>query len=470
MPTVLTLAASVLAGYATVLVLPILAALLTDDARSAEGLWVVALGYAFVSLATILALRARMRPLSRGRTYLLVLVCWAVMVAAPMPILMLVEGLSVVPAFFEATSAAVALGTSLVPAASVPTAMMVFRAVTAWYGGLLALVMIVYVLAPHQVGGLANRHLRLVLHATQGGDPRFGRTVAQIALPYAGLTAICAIGLIVAGVPPFAAMTAGFAALATNGYLPVAEAGSLFANANAEFWLMVFMIIGGTSIIWHRMLLTRRWDLAAVHRESYAFVGIVLVVGVATAVAGWLAGEGALGDVLLNRLFDAASVVSTAGIVHTPEAGLGIPVILAIMLAIVGATSYSPGGGLKLHRVGVMMAHTLTEVRRLAFPRAVLVTRYGGGLVRFVWSFLFLYLIAMCLAALVFSGLGYPLEASLALAVGALSSVAGLVQTGLAMGPAGAPESATTFMLATAALAGRVEILVVLAASTRSQW
>lgn len=470
MPTILTLAASVLAGYAAALLLPILAALMTGDALSAEGLGAMALGYAFVSLATILALRARMRPLSRGRTYLLVLVCWAVMVIAPMPILMLVERLSLIAAFFEATSAAVALGTSLVPVESVPTAMVIFRAVTAWYAGLLALVMIVYVLAPYQVGGLANRHLRLVMHGTQAGNPRFGRTVAEIALPYAGLTAVCAIGLIVAGVPLFEAMTAGFAALATNGYLPGTEAGSVFANANAEFWLMVFMIIGGTSIIWHRMIFMRRWDLAREHRESYVFVGLVLVVGVATAIAGWLAGEGMLGDVLLNRLFDAASVVSTAGIVHTPSAGLGMPVILAIMLAMAGATAFSPGGGIKLYRVGVLVGQTLAEARRLAFPRAVLVTRYGSELVRFVWSVLFLYLVAMCLAALAFAGLGYPLEGALTLAVGALSSVHGLVATGLATGPPGPPEAATAFVLAVAALAGRVEILVVLAASARAEW
>jgi len=469
MPTILTLAASVLAGYAVALVLPILAALMTGDGRGAEGLGVVALGYGFVSLATILALRARMRPLSRGRTYLLVLVCWAVMVAAPIPVLMLIEPLSFVAAFFEATSAAVALGTSFVPAESVSTAMMIFRAVTAWYAGLLALVMVVYVLAPHQVGGLANRHLRLVMHGTQGGNPRFGRTVAQIALPYAGLTALCAIGLIVAGVPLYPALTAGFAALATNGYLPGSESGSVFGNANAEFWLMVFMIIGGTSILWHRMIFTRRWDLAAEHRESYVFLGLVLVVGVATAVAGWLAGEGMLGEVLLNRLFDAASVVSTAGIVHTPAAGLGMPVILAIMLGMAGAAAYSPGGGLKLYRVGVLVGQTFSEARRLTFPRAVMASRYGSELVRFVWSVLFLYLVAMCLAALAFSGLGYPLEGALTLAVGALSSVHSLVVTGLAMGPA-APEAATTFVLALAALAGRVEILVVLAATARAEW
>jgi len=117
----------------------------------------------------------------------------------------------------------------------------------------------------------------------------------------------------------------------------------------------------------------------------------------------------------------------------------------------------------------VLVGQTFSEARRLTFPRAVMASRYGSELVRFVWSVLFLYLVAMCLAALAFSALGYPLEGALTLAVGALSSVHSLVVTGLAMGPA-APEAATTFVLALAALAGRVEILVVLAATARAEW
>jgi len=358
--------------------------------------------------------------------------------------------------------------------------MQVFRAATAWYAGLLSLVMIVYVLAPFHVGGLSNRHLRLVLHSKSSGDPRFGRTVAEIAMPYAALTALCAFGLSVLGVPPFTAMTAGLSALSTNGYLPVTTGDTLFNSAGAEALLMVFMAVGGTSIIWHRMAISRRWALVLQHRESWYFILAALAAGTLSALAALIIGQGGAqpGAVLLNRLFDAVSTLSTAGIVHNPGIGVQIPVLLLLMLGIAGATTYSPGGGLRLYRMGAMIAHAMTEARRLAFPRAVLSAHFGGlvdasGVARFVWSFFILYLLTMCLATLTFSGLGYPLEQSLALAVGSLSSVAGLVQEGL-WGPgsaaAAAPDPLVRAAIAVAALAGRVEVLVILAAGARADW
>lgn len=476
MPSIFTLAASVVAGFAVVLLLPITAAIVTGDGRSAEGMGLTSAAYAFLAAGTILALKAQMRPLSRAQTFTLLVVAWSAMVAVPVPVFMLVERLPLYEAIFEAASAASVLGVSFAPAAETTVAMMIFRATTAWYAGFLTLVALVYVLGPFHVGGLSNRHLRLVLHSKSSGDPRFGRTLAEILIPYASLTALCAVILIVLGVPPFTAMTAGFAALSTNGYLPVSTGGTLFNRTSAEIVLMAFMLIGATSIVWHRMVLSRRWAMLAEHRESYYLIGAPLAIGLAVAIAALVVGDAnRIGPIVLNRMFDTVSTLTTAGVVHNPNLGLQVPIMLVIMLAIAGAASYSPGGGLKLYRLGAMIGHSLTEARRLAFPKAVLPAEFGGRrqanrYIRFIWSLFFLYLVSLCLAALVFASLGFELEQSLGLAVGSLSSVAGLVQWSLGAPALAEPDPVVKMVIAATALAGRIEVLAILAAGARADW
>ncbi|WP_029039928.1 potassium transporter TrkG [Cucumibacter marinus] len=480
MPTTFVLASAALAGYAVALLLPLVAALAAGDWRSAEGLGLSALAYIFVAVNVFWALQTRMRPLSRAQTFSLVSVTWAVMTIAAMLPILIVERHDFTSAFFEAVSALVTLGVSFGAAdgATPAPAMMVFRAITAWYGGFLALIIIIYVLAPYRVGGLPNRNLRLVLHSKSGRDPRLVRTAGEIFVPYAAFTLACAVALMVAGVPPLGAVIAGFSALSTNGYLPLATGGSVFNNKAAELVMVLFMIIGGTSILWHNMLLSRRVELLGQHRESYAFIGVVVGVAVLTTLITLLGINpvtGSVIDVFVRRLFDAASILSTSGIVHTPGLGFSMPLLLVLILATVGAGSYSPGGGLRMFRVGAMLTHTLHETRQLVFPHAVLPGRSGGNAedfvnIRSIWSFFFVFLLTVALATLAFAIIGYSLEGSLSLAIGSLSSIAGVVGIGLAEFAGPVPDPATEVAIALVALAGRIEMLVILAVAARAEW
>src|SRR5690606_15229956 len=108
-----------------------------------------------------------------------------------------------------------------------------------------------------QVGGMPNANLRQVQHARTENDPRLLVTLRSIALPYAALTVLCAVLLVIARVPADTAIVTAMSMLATNGFIAADSGTTVLGNRGAELIMMVFMIVGATSIVWHRLLVSR---------------------------------------------------------------------------------------------------------------------------------------------------------------------------------------------------------------------
>ncbi|MGJ8528300.1 potassium transporter TrkG [Maritalea sp.] len=465
MPTILSICSLILAGFAFCLCAPFGVAVIGQNEAMIEGFALLIIAYLFFSAIILLSFNGQDRKLSRGRIFVMSLCCWLTLASAATLPFILLEGMSLHRAWFEAVSATTSLGTTSVSVDMISTPMKTYRAVTAWFGGFLTLALIVYVLSPYRVGGVPNRDLRFVLHGTGAGGPRLLRTLGEIAVPYATLTLTCMLLLFAQGVRPLDAVLASTAAMSTNGFLPTASGGSIFNNFTAEITLIVFMIIGGTSIIWHRMIVTRRFELLMrEHRESFAVVFLILGLGMLLSIVNGAADEGSFE--FLRHIFDVASIMTTTGITHNPNAGISVPLLLSFMLAMGGATTFSTSGGIKLYRLGVMMSNSLAEARQLVFPNAIMANRFTDGLfgaraIKAIWSYFFLFILTLSVGIFGFTILGMPFESALSTGIGSINSVANLVDSSYIQGEGGA---AIGLWASGLALAGRIEILVFFAA------
>ncbi len=294
------------------------------------------------------------------------------------------------------------------------------------------------------------------------------RTLGEIAIPYATLTFTCFLLLLLQGVRPLTALLGAFASLSTNGYLPTLSGGSIFNNVAAEITLIVFMFIGGTSIIWHKMIVNRRFELLPEHRESMALIGLASITAILLFVFQSISSAEVGQRTLLAHIFDIASLMTTTGILHNDNMGSVVPLTLAWMLAIGGATTYSTAGGITFHRLGTMLEQSINQARQLVFPHAVLANIKIGGRsldarnVKAVWSYFFLFILSLSVALLAFSALGFSFPDSFSLAVGSLNSIGSLADLGL-VGESEHSRQALILM-AIFAFAGRVEILIIFAA------
>jgi trk system potassium uptake protein TrkH len=470
MATIVCICALVLAGYAFALLAPFGVAIITENLRLVEGIGLFALGYILFAALLFFAFKGRTKRLDRGGMFIMTCAVWLTLVLAAMVALVALERLPLAIAFFDAASAATALGNTFSDGYALATPMKAFRAITAWYGGFITLCLIVYVMSPFRVGGLPNRDLRFVLHGSGQGDPRIAETVLEIAAPYIILTGTCFLLLIGFGARPHDAFLASTAALSTNGFVPTLSGGSIFNNTSAELVYLVFMIIGGTSIIWHKMIVTRRFNLAvSEHRESMAAVGLIISVGMALALYFvWVRQSS---PAILPYIFDVASTMTTSGVVYNSSVGNTVPLLLAMMLALGGATTFSTSGGIKLFRLGVMLSTSIAEARHLILPNAILIGRLGttarqSATIKAVWSYFFLFIVTVCAGLIGFALIGLDFDVAFASAVGSLSSVASLIDSTKFETEYGAAYASWAAVLS---IAGKVEFLVVLAALAKLQ-
>lgn len=477
MPTIAALAAAVFSFFTFTLIVPVAAAILYADWRALEAFLLVAITYGFLSSILTMALAPRLRKLNRAGWFQASLAMWIALVIAAMPLFILLERQSVIDAFFESVSAVVTLGVTFRPLDQISGPMGFYRSILAWQGGLLTLLLAIYVLGRSEVGGTQSQHLRLLLHSSQSGLQRLQKTFWEVFIPYSTVTFLCVIGLMLAQTSPGDALSLAFSVVATSGFVPFQTGASVLNNIGAEVILCLFMIIGATSILWHRALITRRWRLVGEQVEGAWFIIAILVLS-AFAMLLNAANTSGSANVLqraFGGVFDVVSIMTTTGLTYDQRFGISLPIELVFGLALVGGCAYSTSGGIKVFRFGTMLHHSMNELRLLVYPHAILTGSVNNNAKAFtrakaVWSALFLSVLVIVVSTLLFSLNGLSLIDSLGAAIGAFSSTGNLLEGSLQVPGNALPDTRSLGLAALIALFGRVEFLVILATFGRSKW
>lgn len=472
-----SLMATVLLVFCAATVSGLLVAIASSDWAAVEAFGLLTMLYGMIAGLTLIAVGGTHLRLNREQVFSGAIVLWSTLIAAALPAFILIEHQPFLVAFFEAASASVTLGTSLVPADQMSAAMVAYRSVTAWLGGLLTIMLAIYVLGRYAVGGTPNRDLRFVLHGFSRGDPRLSQTFMEVFVPYFALTLMCAAALALARVEPERALMIALNVMATNGLSGQPTGGSVLNNQVAEIIMLIFMIAGATSIILMRAVIGRRVRQMQDGGEALGFVAAVAMVSGLAIIAPLFVegGHQQLWNGVFNRIFDAVSTMTTTGIIHNPSTGFGLPVELLIGLALVGGGAYSTAGGIKMFRLQAMVRHSTNEVKRLVFPNQLLPNSVDSDDGQFasakaVWSAFFAALMMVVVFMILFSISGHAFIDSMALSVGAFANVGNLVGAHLYVPEIGGIPSSSLLLVSLAGVAGRVEVLVILAAFGRSRW
>ena len=471
-----------LSGFAIALLLPAAVGFAAGENAAARAFLLVAGLLGFVATAVIFALRGRSRDIGRVGSYVLVIAVWAIPPLIAAVPLMLAGGIDYPTALFESVSGLTTTGASaLRTVASVGHAGIFVRAELQWIGGFMTLVTIATVLAATGLGGLSGSQVALV----SGVEDRFGRlltTVRQILVAYSALTLLCVALLLASGIPPFDAVCIALSTISTGGFMPIDGTFADYDNPFANAVVAVFMLIGATSIVWHRMVVEGRWQLLRVHRESYWLIGIAVLLSlyyiVVFADPLRAAGSGPP-HWITGGFLTGISLVSTTGFEAHPGAMAFLPAVLALLLAFVGGSGISTAGGIKYYRVGALLTLSGQELRRLIYPHSVRESRFGSvpfdiEMMKAILSNLFVGLLAI-VGAMILLAVSLPdFGAAITAAIAAFSNIGPLYTAGWADTVAWTPYSefdgfAKLVFIVTMIL-GRLEILVVLAAFNLAYW
>jgi trk system potassium uptake protein TrkH len=426
----------------------------------------------FFSFAVRLAFAGRRTQLRRRFSFKVLVLVWIAGPLLAIPPFILLTDLPRHLALFEATSALTTTGATVFSnLENVPMALLAWRAVLQWLGGLGTLLSIIIVLAPSGAGGTPL--LRLGGDAQQVLDTRVRGVVGA----YMVVTLACFALLLPAGVGVFDAFALTLSTVSTGGMMPRVGSLSDYGAPLAEWVIGLFMLIGATSLFWHRLVATGRLGRSVTVVESLAIIGGAGLLGVAYASAfSVAAGSGdvlAPATALREGFVTAASLVSTTGFEARNAGATALPLSLVLVVTLIGGGMFSTAGGIKLYRLALMARHSLKELEHIIYPHAVHTDHLGrfaydtDGM-RAIWTAFVLFIGVWACATMMLASTGYPADAALVAALSALANAGPLYAFGWApveAWPAFSDNSSlASVVLSLTMIAGRLEVIGLVAA------
>lgn len=252
-------------------------------------------------------------------------------------------------ALFESISGFTSTGLSMARDASqLPHCLQWWRSFTQWVGGIGLVVLTLSVLEPSS----NVQHLYSAETREERLAPTLRETAQEIWKIYLLYTGASILLLALAGMPPWAALNHGLAAIATGGF---DITGSSFQTypPGVQLAAVPIMIAGAISFAAHAQVL-RRGQVAALWEDMrHRALWLLLVIGTLFLLLEqrWYAGQW----LWIDSLFQWTSALTTCGFAVVQEQTWS-PTAKAWMTTamILGAVSGSTVGGLKLDRVVVL--------------------------------------------------------------------------------------------------------------------
>ncbi len=441
-----------------------------------SGLIAIAIG---LPIFVLLKPREDEDDIKKREGYLIVTLGWVTMtIISMLPYLLSEEIHGITDAFFECMSGLTTTGASIInDIEAVSPAILYWRSLTQWIGGMGIIVLTVALFPLLGIGGI-----ELFVAESPGPNsnkihPRIRETAKRLWLIYVFLTALLFVVLKLLGMSFFDAINHAFTTMATGGFSTKNSSIVFWDNMpSIQYTLAFFMFVAGTNYAVIYSALSGSFKKILKFEE---FVWYVILVAICTIVISFgIAYHTDLGGEMAFRqgLFQVISLITTTGFVSADYTSWTPYItLICFVLMFVGACVGSTSGGIKILRNLVFFKNSFLEFKRLLHPRAVIPLKVSGAVVApkvmtHILVFLLIYLMLFIMGSITVSIMGLDFESS----VGAVGTCLGNVGPGIGVvGPmnnfAGLPAD-VKWVLCFMMLAGRLELFSVLIIFTPYFW
>ena len=400
-----------------------------------EDVWVFALSIGIVVTIGFALERADTDPdLGPREALLFVSLAWlAAAAAGTLPYLLAGYGTAStladpVNALFESMSGFTTTGATVMGEISLEQhshALLMWRQLTQWLGGMGIIVLMIAILPEVAVNGA-----QLMASEAPGPDlqkltPKIAETARALWLLYFGFTIvyICLLyGLHLAGMAPnmdlYNAIAHGFTTLPTGGFSP--QADSIAAFSAAVQWVFIpFMVVAGVNfaLFWHVLRGEAEIMLKNTEFRTYAgaiavliaVLGLLLIRGAAPPMELGGTTGGLTENTVRQAAFQIGSLLNSTGYATADFAQWDTHAqVLLLFTMFVGGSAGSTGGGVKVVRWLIVGKAIRRELFTTAHPDVVTPVRLGGDVVdedavRGIMVFTLLYVLLFGFAAVFLS-------------------------------------------------------------------
>lgn len=290
-------------------------------------------------------------------------------------------GLGPFEAFFESVSGFTTTGSSVMSdIESFPKAILLWRSVTQWLGGIGILVVFVAVLSFLGVGSRSLVQQESSLNISDSGAARI-REVAFILLKvYLTLSTVCCLGLIALGMPVFEAICHSMATIATGGFSPKNTSIGHYQNVWIEIWIVIFMFLASIGFMLYVFLVNRKWRrLRAEEEARYYLIMIVVVIAAIALDLRYVTEDHTYPQAIRDAFFNVVSICSTTGFaVSDYDEWPLFSEMMLMLLMLIGGCAGSTAGGIKMNRVILFSKIATAELVRTFRPHQVFRIKLNG--------------------------------------------------------------------------------------------
>lgn len=444
-------------------------------------------------IAGVIAMRVgrnAQRRVSEREGYLIVALVWIVFSLFGMLPFYLSGALdTITDSWFETMSGFSTTGYSVIENVEVQShAILLWRAMCQWLGGMGIIVLSVAILPMSGLGGMQLYAAEVTGVSYEKLSPRINDTARLLWGTYVLLTIIETFMLKFFGMDMFDAVCHSMSTVATGGFST--KNISLMGYGPAiQYTVAVFMLLSGINFAQIIYFMRGKPEKLYRDEETRWYVGAVLVCTVVLTLGlfvyyTWIAPAEYLPPLLdanvvkgyavhaewafRNAFFTTCSVITSTGFASADYMLWSkLLWVFVFLMMFMGGASGSTAGGIKWVRIAIFAKNAKAELYRRIHPNAVLPIRFNGhplsqSVINNVMAFMFFYIAIIVIAMFIFIACGISPGEAFATAVSGMGNV------GVSIGQYGPSGNYANFpivakwVMTIVMLIGRLEIFTVL--------
>ena len=385
--------------------------------------------------------------------------------------------------YFEAMSGFTTTGATVLSEIEHLThAILFWRSLTHWLGGMGIVVLALAILPMLGVGGMQLYRAEVPGPQKDRLTPRIAQTAKLLWGVYVLISAVEMLLLWLGGMTWFDALCHTFGTMATGGFSTQNLSIGQYNSVYFDVVIIVFMFIAGTNFSLHYRTLRGNFK-GYVRDPEFRFYGLTLFLCIGlivwntmTARVGDQVVFDSFGTALRYASFQVVSIITTTGYATFDfEQWPALSQFILVILMFFGGCAGSTGGGMKHVRLLLLIKQGYVEIKRLILPHAVLPVKLGDRVVpqevmAHILGFFFLFIGIFAIVTCIMATLGLDLISAAAATIATMGNIGpGLGSVGPIDNYAHIPTLGK-FILSFCMLLGRLELYTVLVLFAPELW
>jgi len=357
-----------------------------------------------------------------------------------------------------------------------PKAILLWRAMLQWLGGIGIIVMAITLMPIMNIGGM-----QLFAISTSSTPekilPKSKEISLRLILIYSILTIVCALFYKIFGMGFFDSIVHSMTTIATGGFSNYNESIGYFNSSLIEITSMIFIILGSVPFIAYIKYLNGNKKIFLNDTQIKMFLKIIIFSILLMFFYLSIKNQSIFDINLRSISFNVISILTGTGYVTENFSNWGqFPLVYFLILMFIGGCAGSTACGIKIFRVQILYQFISNQLKKIIYPRGIFNIKYENSNVddKFmasIISFIFLYILFFFIITAFLSINGLSFITAISAAATSISNVGpGL---GDIIGPNGnfsQLNNVSKWILSFGMILGRLELFAVLVLFIPSFW